>query len=101
MLREDWDWLGAQREFDRAIQLDPHSAAAHWYMALLSMAMGHTEKALSEMIQSQRLDPASENAHDDLGWAYYLNHRFRRSRQRVQNRHQHGPAIIFRSPTVG
>ncbi len=76
MLREDWDWLGAQREFDRALQLDPHSAAAHWYMALLSMAMGHTEKALSEMIESQRLDPASENAHDDLGWAYYLNRRF-------------------------
>ncbi len=76
MLRQDWDWLGAQREFDRAIQLDPHSAAAHWYMSLLSMAMAHTEKALSEMIQAQMLDPASENAHDDLGWAYYLNRRF-------------------------
>jgi TolB-like protein/Tfp pilus assembly protein PilF len=76
MLRKDWDWPGAQREFDRALQLDPHSAAAHWYMGLLSMAMGHTEKGLSEMIQSQALDPASENAHDDLGWAYYLNRRF-------------------------
>lgn len=76
MLRADWDWLGAQREFDRALQLDPHSAAAHWYMALLSLAMGHAERALSEMIQSQILDPASENAHDDLGWAYYLNRRY-------------------------
>lgn len=76
MLRGDWDWLGAQREFDRALQLDPHSAAAHWYMALLSMAMGHTERALSEMMQAQLLDPASENAHDDLGWAYYLNRRY-------------------------
>ena len=28
------------------------------------------------MIQSQVLDPASENAHDDLGWAYYMNRRF-------------------------
>ncbi len=76
MLRADWDWLGAEREFDRALQLDPHSAAAHWYMSLLSMAMGHTERALSEMIESQRLNPASENAHDDLGWAYYLNRRY-------------------------
>jgi DNA-binding winged helix-turn-helix (wHTH) protein/TolB-like protein/tetratricopeptide (TPR) repeat protein len=76
MFRRDWDWLGAQREFDRALQLDPNSAAAHWYMALLSMAMGHTERALSEMMQAQRLDPASENAHDDLGWAYYLNRRY-------------------------
>jgi len=76
MLRADWDWLGAQREFDHALQLEPHSAAAHWYMALLSMAMGQTERALSEMIESQLLDPASENAHDDLGWAYYLNRRF-------------------------
>lgn len=75
-LRGDWDWLGAQREFDRAIELDPHSSAAHWSMSLLSMAMGHTERGLSEMIQAQLLDPASENAHDDLGWAYYLNRRF-------------------------
>ena len=76
MLRKDWDWLGAEREFDRAIQLDPHSAAAHWHMSLLFMAMGDTEKALAEMIQSQVLDPASENGHDDLGWAYYMNRRF-------------------------
>ena len=76
MFRKDWDWLGAEREFDRALELDPHSSAAHWYMAILSMAMGHTERGLSEMIESQRLDPASENAHDDLGWAYYLNRRF-------------------------
>jgi len=76
MLREDWDWLGAEREFDRAIQLEPNLAAAHWYMSLLSMAMGHTERGLAEMMQAQMLDPASENAHDDLGWAYYLSRRF-------------------------
>jgi DNA-binding winged helix-turn-helix (wHTH) protein/TolB-like protein/Flp pilus assembly protein TadD len=76
LLRKDWDWLGAEREFDRAIQLDPHSPAAHWNMSLLYMAMGDTEKALAEMIQAQELDPASENAHDDLGWAYYMNRRF-------------------------
>ena len=46
LLRKDWDWLAAEREFDRAIQLDPHSASAHWHMSLLYMAMGDTEKAL-------------------------------------------------------
>ena len=76
LFRMDWDWLGAEREFDRAIQLDPHSVAAHWHMSLLSMALGDTERALAEMIQAQVLDPASENGHDDLGWAYYMNRRF-------------------------
>jgi Flp pilus assembly protein TadD len=45
-------------------------------MSLLSFAMGHKERGLAEMIQAQLLDPSSENAHDDLGWAYYLNGRY-------------------------
>jgi serine/threonine-protein kinase len=74
--RGDWDWLAAEREFDRALELDPRSSLAHWYMALLSLAMGHNERGLAEMIQAQLLDPASESLHDDLGWAYYLNRRY-------------------------
>jgi len=76
LFRGDWDWLGAEREFDRALELDPRSSLAHWYMSLLALAMGHNDRGLAEMQQAQLLDPASENIHDDLGWVYYLNRRF-------------------------
>jgi Tfp pilus assembly protein PilF len=74
--RGDWDWLAAEREFDRALELDPRSSLAHWYMALLSLAMGHKERGVAEMVEAQLLDPASESLHDDLGWTYYLNRRY-------------------------
>src|SRR5208337_1297602 len=36
--RFDWDWEGAEREFQRAIELDPgYSAAHYWYSAYLAV----------------------------------------------------------------
>jgi TolB-like protein/Tfp pilus assembly protein PilF len=55
----DWDWPGAEREFRRAIELNPGYATAHqWYAELLS-ELGRHEEALSEIKQAQQLDPFS------------------------------------------
>jgi len=55
----DWDWTGAEREFRRAIELNPGYATAHqWYGELLS-ALGRYEEALAELKRAQQLDPLS------------------------------------------
>ncbi len=55
----DWDWPGAEREFRRAIELNPGYATAHqWYGELLS-ELGRYEEALAEVKQAQQLDPLS------------------------------------------
>jgi TolB-like protein/DNA-binding winged helix-turn-helix (wHTH) protein/Tfp pilus assembly protein PilF len=55
----DWDWLGAEREFRRAIELNPGYATAHqWYAELLS-ELGRHGEALAEIKQAQELDPFS------------------------------------------
>lgn len=55
----DWDWLGAEREFQRAIELNPGYATAHqWYAELLS-ELGRHEEALAQIKQAQQLDPFS------------------------------------------
>jgi TolB-like protein/Flp pilus assembly protein TadD len=55
----DWDWAGAEREFQRAIELNPGNATAHqWYAELLS-ELGRHEEALAEIKQAQQLDPFS------------------------------------------
>lgn len=76
LFRGDWDWTAAQREFDRALAIDPHSAMAHWSKSILLMALGQTEKSLSEMELAQRLDPSSQSLQDDLAWALYCNRRW-------------------------
>jgi tetratricopeptide (TPR) repeat protein len=55
----DWDWPGSEREFRRAIELNPGYATAHqWYAELLS-ELGRHEEALAEIKQAQQLDPFS------------------------------------------
>lgn len=53
----DWDREGAQREFRRAMQLNPNSGyARHWYAHSLE-TQGRLEEAMQEMRASQSLDP--------------------------------------------
>lgn len=55
----DWDFPGADREYRRAIQLDPNYATAHdWYATFLSTMERHDE-ALHHVRIAQKLDPVS------------------------------------------
>src|SRR5713226_8847351 len=55
----DWDWPGAEREFRRAIELNPGYAITHqWYGRMLS-ELGRHEEALAEIKRAQQLDPLS------------------------------------------
>src|SRR4029453_13324841 len=57
---QDWDWLGSEREFRRAISLNPRNATAHhWYAASCLAPMGRLDEALDEMLVAQSLDPVS------------------------------------------
>jgi len=58
----DWDWDAAEREFRRAIELDPWYPTAHkWYSDLLA-ALGRPDEALVEAQRAAELDPRSANA---------------------------------------
>src|SRR5215469_739925 len=42
----DWDWVGAEREYRRAIELDPNNANAHEAFGVFLMEMGRIEEGL-------------------------------------------------------
>jgi serine/threonine protein kinase/tetratricopeptide (TPR) repeat protein len=55
----EWDWRGAERDFRRAITLDPNYATAHqWYAEYLS-SLGRHREAHAEADRSVTLDPLS------------------------------------------
>jgi TolB-like protein/Flp pilus assembly protein TadD/predicted Ser/Thr protein kinase len=55
----DWDWDGAEREFKRAIELNPNYATAYqWYAEFLA-AMRRHEEAIAAARRAQELDPLS------------------------------------------
>ena len=53
----DWDWKESENQYQRALELDPNNADAHWaYAILLSNTLRHTE-ALAEIKRARELDP--------------------------------------------
>jgi serine/threonine-protein kinase len=64
---QDWDWVGAEREFERAIQLNPrYPTAHHWYAMSCLVPMGRLDDALEQMSLAQSLDPVSSIIARDL-----------------------------------
>ncbi len=72
----EWDSSGAQREFQRALQLRPDNATAHQYYAYYLTAIGHLHDAIAERKKAQELDPLSPVITSALGEVLYLNRQF-------------------------
>jgi serine/threonine protein kinase/tetratricopeptide (TPR) repeat protein len=68
----DYDWIGAEREFHRAIELSPNLASAHDFYGQLLATLGRKETAASEMVEAQQLDPLSTQVLNDASWVAYL-----------------------------
>jgi TolB-like protein/tetratricopeptide (TPR) repeat protein len=68
---QDWDWHGAEREFQMAVSLDARYATAHhWYAMSCLVPLGRLDEALEEMRIAQSLDPVSSIVARDLALIY-------------------------------
>jgi TolB-like protein/class 3 adenylate cyclase len=68
----DWDWLGAEREFKRSIELNPKYPKAHHVYGLYLACRGQFAKAIEEEKQAQKLDPLSTTMNTGVGMVFYL-----------------------------
>ena len=55
----DWDWPGAEKEFQRAIELNPGQAIVHGMYALYLDSMSRFDEAFREFQIARELDPVS------------------------------------------
>ena len=70
--QHDWDWPSAEREFQRAVELNPNSAVVHnEYMGYLA-SMGRLEQAVAEGRLAQQVNPLGGG----FGWAYFFNRHY-------------------------
>ncbi len=75
-LNFDWDWVGAETELKRAIELNlKYVAAYHWYSHYL-IVMGRTEESLAISNRALELDPLDLQINSHLGWHYCHTHEF-------------------------
>jgi len=72
----NWNWSGAEREFKRAIELNPNYSPAHVWYAHYLVAMGRFDESVGEARRSLELDPFSKFTMDFAAWAFYLARRY-------------------------
>jgi len=70
----NWDFAAADKEFQRAIELNPgYATAHHWYAWHLSL-IGQNTEAIAEMKKAQSLDPVSPVVNADLAELLLISH---------------------------
>ena len=80
----DWNWTAAEKEFKRAIELNPRDATAHqWYGGYLE-AVGRNDQAIAERKRAQELDPLSLVVNFELGTAFYYARDYDRAIEQFQ-----------------
>jgi eukaryotic-like serine/threonine-protein kinase len=63
----EWDWLGAEKEYRRATELNPNYPTAHHWYGLFLCEMKRNDEAIREGRLAQTLDPLSPIINTSLG----------------------------------
>jgi tetratricopeptide (TPR) repeat protein len=72
----DWDWVGAEREFKLALELNPRYAYAHNEYAWLLACVGRTNEAVEQSRRAEQLEPRSELIVADRAFILYFARRY-------------------------
>lgn len=80
----NWNWAGAEREFKRAIELNPNYSPAHVYYAHYLAAVGRSDESVAEAKRSMQLDPFSTFTMDFSDWVFYLDRQYDLATQQTQ-----------------
>ena len=76
LLFYDWNVAGAEKEFRKAIALNPNYATAHHWYAILLMIKRQPDASLAEIRRAQRLDPVSLVINSEMGWLLRFARRY-------------------------
>ncbi len=73
----EWDWERGEREFRRAIELNPSYATAHhWYGWCLGELGGRAEESIAELERALEIDPLSLIVQTNYGTVLYFARRW-------------------------
>jgi len=100
-LHVDWDWPGAEREFKRALELNPNYATAHqWYSIYFSSLERH-EEARFEAQRARQLDPLSLAANQSVGFASYAAGRYDQALEEFRKALELDPSFLLTQRFLG
>jgi eukaryotic-like serine/threonine-protein kinase len=91
----EWDWAAAEREFKRAIELNPNDSEAHGYYSWFLAPMGRKDEAVAEAKRSQQLDPFSSLANFIVGSALVFTRQWDPAIEQLRSAKELDPTFWF------
>jgi TolB-like protein/Flp pilus assembly protein TadD len=99
---QDWDWLGSEQEFRKAIRLDPRNPVAHHWLAMSClMTLGRLDEALQEIMIAQSLDPVSSIISRDLAQILHFRREYDRALEQCDHTIEQNPHFSAAYWTLG
>jgi TolB-like protein/Flp pilus assembly protein TadD len=83
----DWDWVGLEDDFQRAIELNPAESIVYYWYGEFLMSQGRADEAIAITRKAHEADPLSPVIGASLGMILYLARRYEQAAsvlQRVQ-----------------
>ena len=100
-LHHDWDFPGAEREFKRALELNPNDADIHHEYSHYLMAMGRIEESVEESNRAVELDPIDTSLTSCLCWHRYSAHQYNESVEQALKAIQMEPNLDWTHVILG
>jgi serine/threonine protein kinase/Tfp pilus assembly protein PilF len=96
----DWNWSAAEKEFKRAIELNPNYASAPEWYALYLFSMGRFDEAIMEAERARDLDPLSLIINSVVGLVYFFARRYDESITNFQRTLELDPSFLLASTFI-
>jgi serine/threonine-protein kinase len=91
----DWDWVGAEQGFQRALELNPNYTTGHQWYANYLLAVGRTEEAVAEITLACELEPFSPILNSARGWVYYMARQYDRAAEQYRQTLEMEPHFVL------
>jgi TolB-like protein len=75
LTHHDYDFIAAEREYERSIELNPRYAIAHHWFGMLLLALGREDESVTEFKRALRLDPLAPVINLALAWNHLFGRR--------------------------
>jgi len=97
----DWDWAGAEKAFQRAIELSPNHPYAHYLYALVLNSLGRHDEAIREARCAQESDPVALLVNAGVGIVHCWARQFQAAEEQFRKTLELDPDFAFTHWVLG
>jgi len=88
----DWDWAAGEKEYHRALDINPNSPEAQLGYATYLATLGRFDEAISRVQQAYLFDPLALQSRNEALWIYYFSGHMPETIQQCQKTTEIEPA---------